>query len=344
MEWKAQLIRHKGESRIAIYFEKNRAYIDEIKKIEGALWSASKVCWHIPDLPENRILFQITVRQPSEEALQALEQFKLFLQSRRYSDNTIRTYTEALRAFFSFFHDWKVQDIGNNEIIHYNNAYILKNGLSSSYQNQIVNAIKLYYKTVEEKQIDIDKVHRPKREKILPNVLSKDEVKKILEAHINLKHRTMLSLIYSCGLRRGELLHLKPLDIDSHRNLVIIRQGKGKKDRIVPLSSKILNMLRDYYRYYKPVTWLFEGQKAGEMYSEKSLQSVLKQAIEKAKIDKPVTLHWLRHSYATHLLESGTDLRYIQELLGHQSSKTTEIYTHVSMKSLQQIKSPFDDL
>jgi integrase/recombinase XerD len=125
---------------------------------------------------------------------------------------------------------------------------------------------------------------------------------------------------------------------------VLLKNAKGKKDRIAPLSPKILEMLREYYIAYKPKTWLFEGQNSGEMYSEYSLQSVLKQALKKAKISKPVTLHWLRHSYATHLLESGTDLRYIQELLGHSSSKTTEIYTHVSTKSIQQIKSPFDDL
>lgn len=190
----------------------------------------------------------------------------------------------------------------------------------------------------------VDKIHRPKRSKVLPNVLSKEEIKLIWNAHSNIKHKMMLSLIYSCGLRRSELLNLKPADIDSKRGIVIIRQGKGKKDRIAPLSPKILEMLREYYVLCKPKTWLFEGQNIGEQYSEYSLQSVLKQALQKVGNTKPVTLHWLRHSYATHLLENGTDLRYIQELLGHSSSKTTEIYTHVSTKSLQQIKSPFDDL
>jgi len=191
--------------------------------------------------------------------------------------------------------------------------------------------------------MEIDKIHRPRREKVLPNVLSKEEVKLILNAHSNIKHKVMLSLIYSCGLRRSELLNLKPNDIDSKRYIVIIRQSKGKKDRITPLSGKILEMLRVYYIAYKPKIWLFEGH-GDRQYSEQSLQSVLKQALAKTKIQKPVSLHWLRHSYATHLLESGTDLRYIQELLGHNSSKTTEIYTHVSTKNLQQIKSPFDDL
>ncbi len=140
------------------------------------------------------------------------------------------------------------------------------------------------------------------------------------------------------------MLNLKPENIDSKRHLLIILNAKGKKDRVVPISEKIIDLLREYYKMYKPQVWLFEGQKAGEQYSEKSIQSVLKQSVEKAKIKKPVTLHWLRHSYATHLLELGTDLRYIQELLGHKNSKTTEIYTHVTEKSLQKIKSPFDDL
>jgi integrase/recombinase XerD len=220
----------------------------------------------------------------------------------------------------------------------------VKSGLSSSYQNQIVNSIKLYFKTCRDTKIEVEKIHRPKRAKVLPNVLSKEEVKKILDAHSNLKHKAMLSMIYSCGLRRSELLNLKFSDIDSKRNIVIIRQSKGKKDRITPLSAKILDLLRRYYKEYSPKTYLFEGQEKNTQYSARSLEEVLKKSVKLASINKPVTLHWLRHSYATHLLESGTDLRYIQELLGHNSSKTTEIYTHVSTKNIQQIKSPFDDL
>jgi len=192
--------------------------------------------------------------------------------------------------------------------------------------------------------MEVDFIQRPRREKRLPNVLSKKEIKAILEAPTNLKHRSMISLIYACGLRRSELLNLTLKDIHSDRNLLFIRQSKGKKDRVVPISMKLIAMLRDYYKAFKPKTWLFEGQLAGEKYSERSIQLVLNQSVSKAKINKQVSLHWLRHSYATHLLESGTDLRYIQELLGHSSSKTTEIYTHVSTRNLQQIRSPFDDL
>lgn len=266
------------------------------------------------------------------------------MRSKRHSENTIKTYLDAIKSFLVFSDQKKCAEITNEDVVIYNNDYILKNNLSASYQNQVVNAIKLFFKTVQNKKIEVDKIHRPKRAKILPNVLSKEEVKLILEAHSNLKHKTMLSLIYSCGLRRSELLNLKPIDIDSKRNIVIIRQSKGKKDRIVPLSLKILEMLRKYYIEYKPKTWLFEGQAVNTKYSDRSLVEVLKKSVRLAGIKKPVTLHWLRHSFATHLLESGTDLRYIQELLGHNSSKTTEIYTHVSTKSLQSIRSPFDDL
>jgi integrase/recombinase XerD len=347
IKWEAKLIRHRNADRIAVYFEKNADLINRIKKIENAQWSYEKNVWHLPDTEENRKRFNIAPRSsylPSEEGIVQLEKYKMWLQSKRYSDSTIKTYSEALKSFLIFCNTKAVKDITNEDLILYNNEYILKNNLSSSYQNQIVNAIKLFFKIIKDTSIEIDKIHRPKREKVLPNVLSKEEVKAILEAHSNHKHKTMLSLIYSCGLRCGELLALKPVHIDSKRNIVLLKNAKGKKDRIVPLSLKILEMLRAYYKMYKPKDYLFEGQTIGMPYDARSLQLILKQALKKAGITKPVTLHWLRHSYATHLLESGTDLRYIQELLGHNSSKTTEIYTHVSTKSLQQIKSPFDDL
>ena len=347
MKWIAKLIKYKHESRIAVYFEKSRELIARIKILDDARWSPSLSAWHLPDTEENRIRFKLPSAldsQPSEEGIVEIENFKQWLRSRRYSENTISTYSEALRSFLVFFRAKNIAEITNHDVIIYNNQHILQKNLSASYQNQVVNAIKLFFKTIRNTNIEIDKIHRPKRAKVLPNVLSKEEVKLILNAHSNVKHKMMLSLIYSCGLRCGELLSLKPVHIDSKRNVVIIKNAKGKKDRIVPLSLKILELLREYFKIYRPCTYLFEGQTKGQQYDSRSLQLILKQALQKIGISKPVTLHWLRHSYATHLLESGTDLRYIQELLGHSSSKTTEIYTHVSTKSIQQIKSPFDDL
>jgi integrase/recombinase XerD len=345
MKWEAKLVKHNKEKRIAIYFEKDATLITRIKKLENVRWSATLNAWHLPDNEENRERFKIKLEivQNSKHA-ESMQQFEYWLKSKRYSANTIKTYLEALKSFLLFYNSKPIEDITNEDIIIYNNDFILKNKLSSSYQNQIVNAVKLFFRTIENKLMNEELLHRPRTEKKLPNVLSKEEVKAILNALSNLKHKTMLSLIYSCGLRRSELLKLKPNDIDSKRNIIIVRAAKGKKDRIVPLSDKILGMLREYYKTYKPKTWLFEGQNENEPYDERSLSNVLKQALAKTKIMKPVSLHWLRHSYATHLLEAGTDLRYIQEILGHGSSRTTEIYTHVSTRSIQQIISPFDTL
>ncbi|MCY7291075.1 MAG: site-specific integrase, partial [Ferruginibacter sp.] len=169
-----------------------------------------------------------------------VNEFVQWMRSKRLSDSTIKIYTDALKSFLSFYNEKKIEDINNDDIIRFNNDFILKNKLSSSYQNQIVNAIKKYFSTIENKKINVALIHRPKRAHALPNVLSKEEVKAILEAHGNIKHKAMLSLIYSCGLRCGELLTMKPEHIDSKRGIVLIQQGKGKKDRITPLSSKIL--------------------------------------------------------------------------------------------------------
>jgi integrase/recombinase XerD len=278
------------------------------------------------------------------EIIVRLDKLKLWMTHKRYSASSIKTYLECVKSFLIFVHPKSMHDICNDDMVRFVNEYIIKRNLSYSYQNQVINAVKILFREIEHSQFDVEKFERPRREHKLPNVLSKEEVLAILTAPINLKHKTMLSLIYACGLRRSELLNLQPLDIDSKRGLLLIHQSKGKKDRVIPISRRVIEMLREYYKIYRPKKWLFEGQKQGEQYSEKSIQSVLKQCLDKAGIQKPVTLHWLRHSYATHLLECGTDLRYIQELLGHKSSKTTEIYTHVSTKSLQKIKSPFDDL
>lgn len=360
-------ITHNKENRIGVAFPYDRSLIELAKKVTGYQYSTSQKLFHYPNTPgmldELMALFrpmtQIKVEgdpvaerlkgewertAPSVEAQQKIEQFKYWMRSRRYSESTIATYTDALRAFLKFYRDVPVAQITNEGVIHFNNEFILKHKLSASYQNQVVNAIKLFFRTVENRSMNVDVIHRPRRAKLLPNVLSKDEIKTIINAQSNIKHRAMLSLISSCGLRRGELLNLKLTDVDSKRNLLVIRQGKGRKDRVAPLSDKTIELLRSYFASYKPSLWLFEGQEKARQYDESSLASVLRQAVAKSGIKKPVTLHWLRHSYATHLLEAGTDLRYIQEILGHAKSTTTEIYTHVSTKSLQKVLSPFDSL
>lgn len=361
------LIEHKKQQVVLLKFPYDSELGNAVRRIKSARWSFTNKAWTVPYSIENlkdvknifepickidatllkekvkKIIATPKTKQLDKEALNKIEKFKDWMRSRRYSERTVRTYTDSLQVFLKYYHNKPVSDITNEDIIAFNNKYILANNFSSSYQNQVVNGIKLFFLKVENSKINISNVHRPKREKLLPNVLSKEEIKMILNAPSNIKHKCMLSLIYSCGLRRSELLNLKITEIDSKRKLLIIKQSKGKKDRIIPLSEKIIGMLRCYFRLYKPKNWLFEGQSGGK-YSERSLTSVLNQTLEKTQIKKPVSLHWLRHSYATHLLEAGTDLRYIQEILGHNSSRTTEIYTHVSTKSIQNIKSPFDDL
>lgn len=364
---------HKGQPVIVVRIPRQPDAVQAIKSIRGAQWSRTLESWYLPQTSENFELLIHTMRrfgyvdytgirkgiahsatltkrgimsqpqQAKSEIDDAVVQFKRFMASSRYSENTVKTYTEALRVFLA--HCKKpIVDIANQDLINFNNDYILQKGLSQSYQNQVINGVKLYFRHQHGSQLDPELILRPRREKPLPNVLSKEEMRRILEAHSNLKHKAMLSLIYACGLRCGELLALKPSHVDGNRNLLIIKQAKGKKDRIVPLSKKILVMLREYYATFKPSNYLFEGQKAGEPYDARSLQKVLKQALIKANIRKPVTLHWLRHSYATHLLEGGTNLRYIQEILGHSNPKTTQIYTHVSTQGLQHVMSPFDTL
>ncbi len=351
---------YEGKTRLFAAFPYDRNVVKAIRDIPGARWSQSKKAWHFhfsesalnsvrascSRLPEIQLALSenLTFEKALCDPCGRLEKFRLYLRSKRYSENTISTYLQCLHTFFHFFAGKDVANITNDDLIRFNNEYILKNKFSSSFQNQVVNAVKLFYRVVGNRDLAPELIHRPRREKHLPNVLSKEEVKAILEAHSNFKHKMMLSLIYSCGLRSSELTGLRPLNIDSKRHLVLIRQAKGKKDRIVPLSPKILEMLRAYFAIYKPKTYLFEGQFPDSAYDSRSLQLVLKQALKKANISKPVTLHWLRHSYATHLLENGTDLRYIQELLGHSSSRTTEIYTHVTTLSIQKIVSPFDSL
>jgi len=374
---KLQKGEHRDKAVVFLQFPRDESLIKIIRGNYDARWSATQKMWYVSasqfELHEFMQLMKGKVwvdyggmkekshtekpkdiEQQKPEKKEAKEvpahiseklmQFRKWMKHRRYSESTINTYADAVKQFLVFFMDRDIRTLNNDDMIEYTHEHIVKNKLSFSYQNQLVNGVKLFFREIEKSKIELDKLQRPRREHKLPNVLSKEEVKAILSAPKNQKHSAMLSLIYACGLRRSELLNLKPADIDSNRKLLIIRNAKGRKDRIVPISEKLIEMLRDYYTKFKPEVWLFEGQNAGEQYSEESLAKVLKTACRLAKINKPVTLHWLRHSYATHLLEGGTDLRYIQELLGHKSSRTTEIYTHVSTKSIQQIKSPFDDL
>lgn len=271
-----------------------------------------------------------------------LMRFRRWLEEKRLSPHTINTYVEVTTFFVRYSILKKSKRYTRHLVESFNYEFIVCEGKSVSYQNQCINGIKKYFLF---KNIDIGALEliRPKKEKKLPTVLSKSEVRSLMDETHNLKHRTLLALIYSGGLRIGEAINLKVGDIDSNRMLIHIKGGKGKKDRYTLLSQSFLETLRQYYRQYKPKEYLFEGQ-GGTKYSTSSAQWILKKAVLKSGIVKKVTLHTLRHSFATHLLENGTDIRYIQELLGHKSPKTTMIYTHVTENSIKNISNPFDDL
>lgn len=358
-----------GQYVVGIFFDYNPELIELVKRLPNARWSPENKFWYIPyDNSATHMLrthfhgigiidpisgIQPPEKQknsppalPNAEAIDysMVDSLRQWMEYKRYSDSSIRSYCAAVLVFCRFLKPKPTSRADNTDVVRFVNEYVLRYHFSSSYQNQTINALKLFFREVKKSEVIVECIERPRKERRLPDVLSKEEVLDILRSLSNIKHKTMLTLIYSCGLRRSELLKLRPLDVDSKRGLLLIRQAKGKKDRVAPLPEKMVEMLRKYYMAYRPIYWLFEGHEAGKPYSEQSLQNVLKKAVRLAGNKKRVTLHWLRHSYATHLLESGTDLRYIQEILGHKSPRTTEIYTHVSTKQLQKIKSPIDDM
>lgn len=366
-----------GVKRIALRFAYDKELI-ALAKASDARWSNTQRCWHVADGSpslkkvyatfkghariDGEALFgkstaeQVTdpnkrpaphpqrvAKKPLGPAqLAALQAMQCKMEVQRYRENTIDTYLNATKQLFLRFAEKHPNDIRTEDIETYQHE-LAKAGKSNSYLNQIVNAVRYYYKDVLGDAYRVKFIERPRGERKLPKVLSEQEVASILKAPTNLKHRCMLMLIYSAGLRLGELLALERSDIIADRKQVLIRNGKGGKDRVSLLSDKVLKLLQEYLAQYKPGSYLFEGPGGGK-YSDTSVQQVFKQAKKAAGITAPATVHTLRHSFATHLLENGTDLRYIQALLGHSSSKTTEIYTHVSTKAIGKIRSPLDNL
>lgn len=271
------------------------------------------------------------------------EKMLLKLKELRYSEQTIKSYKSLFEELINYYPTHEIDKINEPMIIAFCQYLVIDRKVSASYQNSAINAIKFYYEKVLGGQRKLYALERPSHEKSLPSVLSTQEVTAILKEVNNLKHKVILTVIYSAGLRIGELINLKIKDIDSERMQIRVSNGKGKKDRYTLLSPKTLELLRLYFKKYKPREYLFEGQEGGQ-YAARSVQTFFQETCKKVGIKKKVSVHTLRHSFATHLLENGTDLRYIQALLGHESSKTTEIYTHVTTKGFDQIKSPIDNL
>ncbi|MFZ1692391.1 MAG: site-specific tyrosine recombinase/integron integrase [Flavobacteriales bacterium] len=365
---------HDSQRNIALRFPYDTALIGAAKKM-GAKWSNTHRCWYTANSPEQLktifaafkglawvdmnglrkkpeapVAVKATAVQKSSTALvltsaqaEALGAMRRKLEVARYSPRSIQVYLGAARQLFLHFPSKHPNDIRMEDIEAFQHHLATERKVSNSTLNQAVNAIRYYYTNVLGDAKRVTFIERPRAERKLPLVLSKPEVAALLKAPSNLKHQAMLALAYSGGLRMSEILALKADDLLFDRGLIRIRSAKGNKDRTTLLGRSTADLLKRYLEQFHPQDLLFVGQ-SGSTYSARSLQKVLEAALAKAGVRKEATLHTLRHSFATHLLEQGTDLRYIQALLGHASSKTTEIYTHVSTRYLQGIVNPMDNL
>ncbi len=364
---------HRGSLQIGICFDYDEVLKEHTKKIKGVLWSGTHKCFYVlferdtqtklfehyrnmncyinyrqlfglaESLPRKRKktkFLKVSKEDLSKNGVGRMHRYVSYLRGKRFSESTVRTYyTFALK--FEVFCQKEPAAIDDRDVSDFLEQVITKQNYSVSSHRQCVSALKHYaelFVVILEKDWD---AMRPSKSKLLPTVLSLQEVIRLLQVTKNLKHRFIIALIYSSGLRIGELLNLKVEDIDIERKEVFVRSGKGRKDRVVILAESVLPLLYNYLQTYRPRYFLIEGT-AMSTYSSSSVRSFLRKSVKRAKILKRVTPHTLRHSFATHLLENGVDLRLIQELLGHSKPETTMIYTHVSNKQLMNIKSPLD--
>jgi len=352
------------DNLIFLHFNFSQELLELVRQIPGRYWHTDQKIWSVPNRVEIIEKLEAHFKDVADVDIQGTnptecevdippkaarrtiphhlvpQPFIDLLQKKRYSSCTLKNYRSHLASFIEFTKK-TAEEITEKDvsayILHFSNDTLY----STSYQRLAIHAIRFYFSQIRKQTIDSDTLPWPKGEKKLPCVLSTQEVTAILSSIINNKHRCIMWLIYSGGLRLGEVVNLKVTDIDFDRKQIHLRKAKGKKDRYTILSDKAATILKDYIKMYAPGEWLFEGQTGGQ-YSKKSVQMIFEKALEKSGVKKPATVHTLRHSFATHLLENGVDLRYIQELLGHSSSKTTEIYTHVTQASLRNITSPID--
>ncbi|AFH47781.1 Integrase [Ignavibacterium album JCM 16511] len=272
-----------------------------------------------------------------------IDKYSKLLHLKNYSSKTEKAYLHHLNLFLDYVSSSKVSSVNSTVLVNYFDYLKQTKKFSYSAMKQALASVRFLFLDVLRKNTDFDFFIKMKKPNNLPNVLTTDEVKTIINSINNLKHRAIISTIYSCGLRISEVINLKINDIDSSSMTIKIVNAKGKNDRMVMLSKKLLELLREYFKQYKPKVFLFEGQEGGK-YSARSIQQVFNNAVEKANIRRKVSVHTLRHSFASHLLDNGTDIRFIQELLGHKHLSTTQIYTHINPISVKKIKSPFDSI
>ena len=338
--------------KIFIRFEYDRALIERVKKLVGVQWSQSEKAWYVLDSTLYREKFGLAPKNLTGKAVllnihpanqPALQRYLETLQLKAYSPNTIKTYLNEFAQLLYTLKEKNVDTLDETRLRSYFLYCINTLKLSENTLHSRINAVKFYFEQVLKRSKFFMEIPRPKKPSILPQVINTQDIKKLFEVTTNLKHNTMLKLCYGMGLRVSEIVQIKITDVDSKNMQVFIEKAKGKKDRYANLPESILVQLRAYFLEYKPKKYLFEGL-YGDQYSIRSAQQVFSDALKKAKINKKVGIHGLRHSFATHLLEAGTDISFIQELLGHNDLKTTLRYTHVSKQTIKNIQSPLDKL
>jgi site-specific recombinase XerD len=352
---------HRKENRIILRFPFDNTLIDLVRTIKGATWSKTLKAWYVKDSKENlntiTVLFKniaaidtskivqktLFKRNLTEVQKKLLNSYYLFLKGKRYSKSTINTYTFFIADFINFHTKTPIEELTNRDVELFIETVFIERNYSISSQRQFISALKTFTVFCPQTKIDNLSLERPKKSRSLPNVLSQEEVLRIIQLTKNLKHRAIIVLLYSSGLRIGEVTRLLLKSIDVQRKQIKVEGGKGRKDRFVVLAASYLPLLQNYLTTFKPARYFIEGP-IGKKYSESSIRKFLFKSVQKAGISKKVTPHTLRHSYATHLLENGVGLRHIQELLGHAKPETTMIYTHVAKKDLLDIQSPLDTI
>lgn len=341
-----------GRKRVIwVHFPCNEELKNLLRSQTKAWWSGTEKCWYVTDNRHNRELFGMDYRIVGKEVLNkihsvnmpALQRLQEQIVLKGYSENTLRTYTLEFAQLLYILQAHPVDELTPERLRSYFLYCHQRLKLSESEISGRINATKFYFEQVLHRERMFFDIPRPKKPLTLPKSLGKKEVQKIIAQTKNPKHLLILKLCYGMGLRVSEVVNLKIRDIDSSTMMVRIEQAKGKKDRVVPLPESVLLELKEYYKLYRPKEYLFEGQSGGK-YSRRSVQAIFKKGMNKANINKTIGVHGLRHSYATHLLEAGTDMRFIQELLGHKSIRTTQIYTKVTDVSKSKVQSPLDSL
>lgn len=354
---------HRGSEQILIYFKYDDSIKTLVKSLPNRKWSKTHRCWYVHRSQntlniiketladytiDDRLIINTSVsaikyriHPLTKDQRELIDNFTKYLKGKRYSESTIDTYTFLVSDFIGYHHNTAVEDLTNRSIELYIEDIYIKRKYSISKQRQFISALKIFKVFYPNTAIEAVELIRPKRDRQLPTVLSKQEVIQLIRVTKNLKHRAIIAIIYSCGFRISELINLELRDIDISRRQILIKNAKGRKDRYVIIADSFLPLLHNYVTTYVPEKYFVEGQN-GNKYSPESVRKFLRKSCQLARIFKRVTPHTLRHSYATHLLEDGIDLRYIQELLGHAKPETTMIYTHVAKKDLLTIKSPLD--